>query len=134
MDEHAAEATAAPDSLLKLMDVGWVAAPGPSQVVPVEYRAVSGGGRVRIVPEATLVDSGEEALAAVTADGFDPLAEVVVEAVPGQPIPDTGGSGIATLMPSGDPNRIAIQVEADGPAWLLLSDTWYPGWEAHDRR
>jgi uncharacterized membrane protein YfhO len=34
------------------------------------------------------------------------------------------------VVPSEDPNRVTIDVDADGPTWLLLSDVWYPGWEA----
>jgi hypothetical protein len=124
------EGGGSPDVLLQLMDVGWIAKSAPSQNVPVEFDAVPGSERVRIVPDALLVESGDAALAAVTADGFNPRAEVIVEASAGQPLPASGGSGIAILMPSADPNRVVIEVEADGPAWLLLSDTWYPGWEA----
>ncbi|MCX6070648.1 MAG: hypothetical protein NTU91_07290 [Chloroflexi bacterium] len=124
------ESGGSPVVLLQLMDVGWIAKSRPSQSVPVEFDAVAGSERVRIVPDALLVESGDAALAAVTADGFDPWAEVIVEASAGQPLPASGGSGIAILMPSADPNRVVIEVEADGPAWLLLSDTWYPGWEA----
>jgi hypothetical protein len=119
-----------PDPLLQLMDVGWVAAKSPSQDVPVQFDAVPSSGRVRIVPDAIPVESGDAALAAVTAVGFDPLAKVIVEPLSAQPLPASGGSGIATLTPSVGPNRVVVQVEADGPAWLLLSDTWYPGWEA----
>lgn len=28
------------------------------------------------------------------------------------------------------PNRIEIATEADGPAWLVLNDVWFPGWRA----
>jgi uncharacterized membrane protein YfhO len=28
------------------------------------------------------------------------------------------------------PNRLAIKVDADGPALLVLSQVWYPGWQA----
>ncbi len=124
------ESEGAPESLLQLMDVGWLAVSAPSHDVPVEFKDVSGSERVRIVPEARRVESGEAALEAVTADGFDPQAEVIVEAPAGEALPASGGSGRALLVTSADPNRVVIQVEASGPAWLLLSDAWYPGWEA----
>jgi hypothetical protein len=120
----------ASESLLRLMDVGWVAVPATSQDVPVEFQAGTGSERVRIVPRASLVESDDAALVAVTAPGFDPQAEVILEAEPGQPLPASGGSGTAALTSSADPNRAVVEIEADGPAWLLLSDTWYPGWEA----
>jgi hypothetical protein len=126
----ALESEGRPDSLLQLMDVAWVAVSRPSQDVPVDFNAVPGSERVRIVPDARRVESGTAALEAVTADGFDPLGEVIVEPSAGQPLPASGGSGRAALMPTADPNRVVVQVESDGPAWLVVSDTWYPGWEA----
>jgi hypothetical protein len=126
----ALEGDGSPDSLLQLMDVGWVAVSSPSQDVPVAFNAVLGSERVRIVSGARLVESGNAALEAVTADGFDPEVEVIVEPSAGQPLPASGGSGRAALMSTADPNRVVVQVETDGPAWLVVSDTWYPGWEA----
>ena len=29
-----------------------------------------------------------------------------------------------------EPNRLLISVVAPGGGWLVLSDTWYPGWRA----
>src|SRR5512136_2374062 len=86
---------------------------------------------VRVVSGPRLVESGDAALEAVSADGFDPLAEVIVEPSAAQPLPASGGSGRAALRSTADPNRVVVQVETDGPAWLVASDTWYPGWEAH---
>jgi hypothetical protein len=120
----------APESLLKLMDVGRVAVSSPLQDVPVAFNAVPGSERVRMVSGARLVESGNAALEAVTADGFDPLVEVIVEPSAGLPLPASGGSGRAALMSTADPNRVVVKVETDGPAWLVVSDTWYPGWEA----
>jgi hypothetical protein len=119
-----------PERLLRLMDVGWFAEARSAGDVPVKYRAVPGSERVRVVPEAVLATTGDEALGAVTAEGFDPQAVAVVESPAGQVLPAAGGSGTARLVPSADPNKVIVQIEADGPAWLLLSDTWYPGWEA----
>jgi hypothetical protein len=120
-----------PEPLLRLMDVGWLAVSSPSHDVPVEYRRLSGGARVRLVPEARVVESAEAAMAAVSDRGFDPEAVVILEAeAGGGPVPASGGGGTAVVVPSEDPNRVTIDIDADGPSWLLLSDVWYPGWEA----
>jgi len=121
----------APDALLRLMDVGWVAFAGQSQAAPVEYMPVDGGQRLRLVPAARLVATPEEALAAVSQPGFDPDRVVVLEAESGASLPAAGGGGTADLLASSDPNRLIINARASGPAWLLVSDTWFPGWEAY---
>ena len=118
------------EPLLRLMDVGWLADPSPTHDVPVEYRRLEGGTRVRLVPEARVVESAEAAIAAVSEFGFDPAAIVIVEAVAGTRVPAGGGGGTAAVTPSQDPNRVTVYVDAQGASWLLLSDTWYPGWEA----
>jgi hypothetical protein len=119
-----------PEPLLRLMDVGWLAVADPSRDVPVEYRRIPGGARARLVPGAQLMESAEAALAVVTDPDFDPDGVVVLEAGVGEPLPASGGGGTAVVVPSEDPNRVTIDVDADGPTWLLLSDVWYPGWEA----
>ena len=119
-----------PEHLLRLMDVGWLAESTPSHDVPVEYRRLAGGMRVRLVPEAQFVESGEAAISAVSDVSFDPEAVVIVEAEDGEALPASGGGGTAEAAPSPDPNRLTVQVNAQGPSWLLVSDVWYPGWEA----
>ena len=27
-----------------------------------------------------------------------------------------------------NPNRLSFSITADQPGWLVISDTWYPGW------
>ncbi len=43
-----------PEPLLRLMDVGWLAESKPSDDLPVEYRSVAGGTRVRLVPRSAV--------------------------------------------------------------------------------
>ena len=76
------------------------------------------------------MESAETALAAVSEPDFDPEAVVILEVEAGGSVPASGGGGEAAVVPSEDPNRVTIDVAADGPTWLLLSDVWYPGWEA----
>ncbi len=118
------------EPLLRLMDVGWMAESRLSDEIPVEFRRVAGGTRVRLVPEAQYVQSGEAALSAVSDGSFDPEAVVIVESLGGELLPASGGGGTAQAAPSRDPNRMTVDVDAQGPSWLLVSDVWYPGWEA----
>lgn len=124
------DAHPAPEALLALMDVAWVAAPAPSGVLPMEYLPVGGAQRVRVVPEAVLAPTADEALALVRAPGFDPETLLVLEPLEGERVPDDGGTGTAVLLPTIDANRVEVRVEAAAPAWLVVSDTWYPGWQA----
>ena len=46
---------------------------------------------------------------------------------PGRAKPPKG----AVLFRSHAPQRVVFDVATADPAWLFLSDTWYPGWRAH---
>lgn len=104
--------------------------------------------RARIVHEALMV-ADEDAAAALLAGlgrqslhvGETPLAQAVVlelgsreEAPPPTAPPlSTRRSQSAEqveLLSSEDPDRIAIQVQLSTPGWLILGDTYYPGWTA----
>lgn len=66
---------------------------------------------------------------------FDPLAETVVcpvgQAYPPAPATVRPPAGRAEIV-SITPNRIEVEAEAAAPAYLVLADSWYPGWEAVD--
>jgi hypothetical protein len=42
---------------------------------------------------------------------------------------DCGPGGVAAVERY-EPERVTVRARADGPAVLVLSDTWFPGWEA----
>ncbi len=57
------------------------------------------------------------------------LDHVVVED-PTRPLPaDASGSGTARIVDD-LPERVVIETKADGPAYLVLADTFDPGWSA----
>ena len=120
----------APEPLLALMDVAWIAIPAAPGEFPVEYVPVAGAQRARVVPDAILAPDAGEALAIVRAPGFDPQARVVLEPAGGERVAEGGGTGTAVVRAGRDPNRLEIRVDATAPAWLVVSDTWYPGWQA----
>ncbi|MBV8086718.1 MAG: YfhO family protein [Chloroflexi bacterium] len=145
-----------------------LAAPGPE--MRLAYK-----GDVKIydnpaaLPPAFLVHQGQvaanadEALQVISAPGFDPIANVVVESGP-QPPPNTSLLGRVTnrlkrLLPaSGDqpftvpdswlqneaspddppdqvqlqafqPEEVAVSTQSASAAFLVLSESYYPGWQ-----
>jgi hypothetical protein len=82
--------------------------------------------RAFLVPSAIGVEGKEKAFRRVTSQGFDPRDEVVLEGK----TREGGGRGRCKMIEYG-PNMVKIEVSSDGPSFLFLSDTYYPGWEAY---
>ncbi|CAG0962162.1 hypothetical protein MYXO_00819 [Myxococcaceae bacterium] len=62
---------------------------------------------------------------------FDPRSEVLLEGIDsaqGEPSPDPSRDR-AELVVS-DPERLVIRSEGATPGWVVVSDAWFPGWEA----
>jgi len=127
-------AASAPD-LLRVMGVTHVAGESASAVdVPVHTtpamrlsRLPDAPGRAWVVPAARRV-AAEEMLAALSNPDFDPLAEVLLET----PISSSKSpvSSFQSLTLQDAANRVTIRAVLDAPGYLVLADTWYPGWRA----
>jgi hypothetical protein len=76
-------------------------------------------GRGRVAP----VGQGWRAL---LASDFDPAREVVL---PEGPVLDSAATGTARIVDR-RPDRIDLDVELDGPGYLVLVDAYDPGWQA----
>ncbi|MFZ1627335.1 MAG: hypothetical protein WAV70_00285, partial [Anaerolineae bacterium] len=83
--------------------------------------------RAIISQEAIVVSDQEAAWQAIHRADFDPARQVVVEggdALAGRP----GAATAATVA-----NGLDVQVQTSGPAYLVISQPFYPGWEATDQ-
>jgi hypothetical protein len=83
--------------------------------------------RAWVVHQVQAVAGGEAALAALTAPDFDPAATVVLEK------DAVAGAAAATSEPislTGTLNTVTIRVTLSQPGWVVLADTYYPGWTA----
>jgi hypothetical protein len=101
------------------------------------YR-VDGASRVRFVRAARLVKTDQEAVTRVLDAGFDPDREILLHDAPDSVRPrideagDAAPNGAASrpVVSHEDSRQLVIEAEAPEDGFLLLADTFYPGWTA----
>lgn len=98
------------------------------------YRNADFWPRAWLVHEARTAADIPAALALIQTAEFDPAVTVVLAGSGenffpfGAPTPAVGTES-ATLTGAGS-NRLTLAVEATAPGFLVLSEVWYPGWQA----
>jgi hypothetical protein len=130
-----------PDVLFRMFDVCWVvAAPGKtwaSRTPPVAVEALTPqatlfrypgcGRRAWAVRAVTAVPSHEASLKAMEDVQFDPLTTAFAE------VSFTGQVALApaeVTFTRPSPGTIELTVSGDGPRFVVVSETWAPGWAA----
>ncbi|MGE5785674.1 MAG: YfhO family protein, partial [Myxococcales bacterium] len=93
------------------------------------------GRRVRVVPTAQVVSSSREAVTTMTRPDFDADRLVLLHTDPptAAPAPLEGGLGErvgSARIVKDEATRVRIEVDAPQGGYLVLSDTYYPGWLA----
>ena len=103
---------------------------------PFVYRNTRALDRAYAVPDAVFARSEEEAFGLVTADSFNACLSVVIEdAVPGDfqlRGPDGRGARASTGITSYSDHEVIVEVDMPYNGFLVLSDSYYPGWRAED--
>lgn len=120
----AVSALAATPATLAAVPEGWAPVSGGDLLV---FRAPGPGRRALFVPSA-VTRLPPQALAMVRAPGFDPAETVVLDDWFTAPV-TAGAHGDAHIAYE-ESGEVIVSVHADGPGWLLLLDSWYPGWRA----
>jgi hypothetical protein len=89
--------------------------------------------RAFLVGGARSLPSDDAVLEALLAPGFDPRREVLLEGAPGEglalDLPPARAQGSARIR-TDEAERVVVEIETAHEAVLLLTDAWYPGWQA----
>jgi hypothetical protein len=91
------------------------------------YHLPDAPGRAWIAPTVRQIPP-DEMLAALVDPNFDPTTVVLLETSSvnlQSPV-----SNLQSLTLHDGPNRVTIRAALDAPGYLVLADTWYPGWRA----
>jgi hypothetical protein len=102
------------------------------------YR-VDGAARVRFVRAARHVKTDQEAVTRLLDVGFDPDREILLHEAPDSARPgvedameaSTHTAASRPVVTHEDSRQLVIEAEAPEDGFLLLADTFYPGWTAH---
>jgi hypothetical protein len=83
--------------------------------------------RAFLVPRARCGDD-REALALARGGAGDPREEVVLAGCTAAPAAGGRGGAVDTL--EAEPDRLRFATRTEAPAYLVVTDTWFPGWRA----
>jgi hypothetical protein len=112
--------------------------PGDASFVPVfnadpqidVYLNTKALPRAQLIDRVVKVRSGEEAWQAIHAADFDPSQEAVIEGgedLAGAEV-QSGGRALAFAAIAND--RVELSARTESPAYVVMSDVYYPGWTA----
>ncbi|MGD2059035.1 MAG: YfhO family protein, partial [Anaerolineales bacterium] len=116
-------------SVMRWTDVGWRARWDEDGALGISYEDLGAASRALLVPQAATGIGPDQALAALSNPMFDASSQILIEST--QAPLSTGSGGQAVIRPQANPNKVYVETSADGGGWLLLSDSWYPGWKVY---
>lgn len=121
---------------LKLMDVHWLVGLDLTQKSGVRVSEVDNHSRVWWFSCNENANSNEEAAVLsdkvmANWDGREPLEMVITEGAPEKRCEEKDSTTLfAYQIVLETPVSIQMQISAGRDGWVILSDTWYPGWKA----
>jgi hypothetical protein len=87
--------------------------------------------RAWLVNNAVVLESVDERLKTIAKGPWDPRRTVILEAYPNEvpPVPTEASAGMAQVLAK-KPGYYEIEAQNGADAYLVLSEAYYPGWEA----
>ena len=90
--------------------------------------------RARVVPRAEVEPDDERALARMRDPSFDAAGTVLLSERPADAAEDAAGepagAGGPVRILVDEPDRVQVEVAGSGGGYLVLADTFFPGWRA----
>ena len=86
--------------------------------------------RAYVVHQVESVQDEATALNRLAAPDFDPTRTVLVSETVQAGHPTTSGTSAQAAIVAYAPERVQVRVTSPAPGWLVLTDSWYPGWRA----
>ncbi|MBI2525907.1 MAG: YfhO family protein [Candidatus Rokubacteria bacterium] len=93
------------------------------------YRNEGALPRAFLVPSARCVDDAT-ALRLIAARRVDFSQEVLLAGCERAQAPGLPATQSRAVIRRDEPSRVTIEAAADAPSYLVLTDTWFPGWRA----
>ena len=123
------------ERLLAWMGVSKLQTLDPNYPLQLVTEPIPESTRFHWITCAVFVEDEAAAWQTVTHQAFEPNQQVVLEvehAAPAFQCPPAEPVTHTNLVPTvnGAAGRYSIQVTASQPGWLVVADTWYPGWQA----
>ena len=92
--------------------------------------AYPGLDRAWIAEEVSVMEDDDAALARILSPGFDPAREAILASPPAAGEDMGGMSGGPVEWELFEPDERVLRVRTTGPALLVVSENWFPGWVA----
>lgn len=125
--------TASPTSraqMLRLMDVSLIENVEDGEPPEERFDEVEGAKRWRWYSCIISANDGDAALDVLVSKSVNLEEVAVIEAKVGESEKCVATPEVGVVVTNEDVNHLAVQVETAMEGWLVLSDVWYPGWQA----
>jgi len=102
----------------------------PNSQENIHFKIIKGGKRIHWFPCAVFVNDMDEAWQRLSSNSLDIDHQVIIETSNKSDLEQciTSRQGQVTLIKESQ-KELVINVNTPIEGWLLLSDTWYPGWK-----